>query len=105
MPKYLLILKALLASAVILNASCHKDSDEVKPETLPDGSTKITFALKSFDGPLANPHKGFTVPTDGTYIFSPECRKMRRGNLLPTALDISNGTNSTPQKAFTIGRN
>ena len=62
MPKYLLILKALLASAVILNASCHKDSDEVKPETLPDGSTKITFALKPFDGPLANPHKGFTVP-------------------------------------------
>ena len=74
MPKYLLILKALLASAVIINASCHKDSDEVKPETLPDGSTKITFALKPFDGPLANPHKGFTVPTDGTYIFSPECK-------------------------------
>ena len=32
--------------------------------TFPDTS-KITYALKPFDGPLSNPHKGFTVPTGG----------------------------------------
>ena len=25
-------------------------------------TSKITYALKPFDGPLSNPHKGFTVP-------------------------------------------
>lgn len=34
-------------------------------------TTKITFTLKPFKGPLANPHKGFTVPTGGTWVFDP----------------------------------
>jgi hypothetical protein len=38
---------------------------------IPD-TTKITYKLKRFDGPLANPHKGFTVPTGGAWIFVPE---------------------------------
>ena len=35
-------------------------------------SSKITYTLKPFDGPLSNPHKGFTVPTGGTWVFVPE---------------------------------
>ena len=35
-------------------------------------TTKITYALKPFDGPLSNPHKGFTVPTGGAWTFVPE---------------------------------
>ena len=33
--------------------------------------TKNIYTLKGFDGPLTNPHKGFTVPTEGTWIFDP----------------------------------
>ena len=37
-----------------------------------DGSTsKITYSLKRFDGPLTNPHKGFTVPTEAAWTFDP----------------------------------
>ena len=35
-------------------------------------TTKIIYALKPFDGPLTNPHKGFTVPTGGAWVFVPE---------------------------------
>ena len=35
-------------------------------------TTKITYTLKRFDGPLSNPHKGFTVPTGGAWTFVPE---------------------------------
>ena len=35
-------------------------------------TTKIVYTLKPFDGPLANPHKGFTVPTGGAWVFVPE---------------------------------
>lgn len=35
-------------------------------------STKIIYALKKFDGPLANPHKGFTLLTEGAWNFVPE---------------------------------
>ena len=35
-------------------------------------TTRITYTLKRFNGPLANPHKGFTVPTEGTWVFVPE---------------------------------
>ncbi len=35
-------------------------------------STKNTYILKPFDGPLTNPHKGFCIPTGGTWSFSSE---------------------------------
>ena len=60
----------VLVAVTMVLAACHKDSASPQP----DDASKITFSLKPYDGPLANPHKGFTVPTDGTYIFSPECR-------------------------------
>ena len=33
--------------------------------TAKEDSVKISYTLKPFDGPLSNPHKGFTVPTGG----------------------------------------
>lgn len=34
-------------------------------------TTKITYSLKPFPGPLTNPHKGFTVPTEAAWTFDP----------------------------------
>lgn len=36
-----------------------------------DTTAKISYTLKGFEGPLANPHKGFTVVTDAPWIFDP----------------------------------
>jgi Beta-galactosidase. len=51
-------------------------------------TAKITYALKPFDGPLANPHKGFTVPTEGTWIFVPEFEYGPYGSLNNRAWDL-----------------
>ncbi len=37
----------------------------------PGDTTRITYALRRFDGPLTNPHKGFTVPTEAAWTFDP----------------------------------
>ena len=49
---------------------------------------RITYALKPFDGPLANPHKGFTVPTEGTWVFVPEFEYGPYGSLNNRAWDL-----------------
>ena len=54
---------------------------------IPD-TTKITYTLKRFDGPLANPHKGFTVPTEGTWVFVPEFEYGPYGSLNNKAWDL-----------------
>lgn len=51
-------------------------------------TAKITYALKPFDGPLANPHKGFTVPTEGTWVFVPEFEYGPYGSLNNRAWDL-----------------
>ena len=51
-------------------------------------TTRITFSLKRFDGPLANPHKGFTVPTEGTWVFVPEFEYGPYGSLNNKAWDL-----------------
>ena len=55
--------------------------------TTPD-TTKITYTLKRFDGPLANPHKGFTVPTGGAWVFAPEFEYGPYGSLNNRAWDL-----------------
>ena len=55
--------------------------------TAPD-TTKITYTLKRFDGPLANPHKGFTVPTGGAWVFVPEFEYGPYGSLNNKAWDL-----------------
>lgn len=49
---------------------------------------RITYKLKPFDGPLANPHKGFTVPTEGTWVFVPEFEYGPYGSLNNKAWDL-----------------
>ena len=51
-------------------------------------TTKITYALKPFDGPLSNPHKGFTVPTGGAWTFVPEFEYGPYGSLNNKAWDL-----------------
>ncbi len=51
-------------------------------------TTKITYSLKPFDGPLANPHKGFTVPTGGAWVFVPEFEYGPYGSLNNKAWDL-----------------
>ena len=51
----------------IVLAACGDDTSSSGPEggensAVAADTTKITYALKRFDGPLSNPHKGFTVP-------------------------------------------
>ena len=51
-------------------------------------TTKITYMLKPFDGPLSNPHKGFTVPTGGAWTFVPEFEYGPYGSLNNRAWDL-----------------
>jgi hypothetical protein len=51
-------------------------------------TTRITYTLKRFDGPLANPHKGFTVPTGGAWVFVPEFEYGPYGSLNNKAWDL-----------------
>ncbi|MBO7413851.1 MAG: beta-galactosidase [Fibrobacter sp.] len=54
---------------------------------LPD-TTKITYTLKRFDGPLTNPHKGFTVPTEAAWTFDPSFEYGPHGSLNNKAWDL-----------------
>lgn len=51
-------------------------------------TTKITYALRPFEGPLSNPHKGFTVPTGGAWTFVPEFEYGPYGSLNNRAWDL-----------------
>lgn len=55
------------SGAGMTSSSIVDTSAAVKGDT-----SKITYTLKPFDGPLSNPHKGFTVPTGGAWVFVPE---------------------------------
>ncbi|MDY6263993.1 MAG: hypothetical protein SPM09_06260 [Fibrobacter sp.] len=56
--------------------------------TVKADTSKITYALRPFDGPLANPHKGFTVPTGGAWTFVPEFEYGPYGSLNNRAWDL-----------------
>ncbi|WP_294961291.1 hypothetical protein [uncultured Fibrobacter sp.] len=51
-------------------------------------TAKIIYTLKPFDGPLSNPHKGFTVPTGGAWTFVPEFEYGPYGSLNNKAWDL-----------------
>jgi hypothetical protein len=65
------------------SSSSAGSSSAAAPDT-----TRITYTLKRFDGPLANPHKGFTVPTEGTWVFVPEFEYGPYGSLNNRAWDL-----------------
>ena len=75
------------ASAGMTNSSSSSWIVTNSSATTPD-TTKITYTLKRFDGPLANPHKGFTVPTGGAWVFVPEFEYGPYGSLNNTAWDL-----------------
>ena len=51
-------------------------------------TTKITYTLKRFNGPLTNPHKGFTVPTEAAWTFDPGFEYGPHGSLNNKAWDL-----------------
>lgn len=51
-------------------------------------TTKITYTLKRFNGPLTNPHKGFTVPTEAAWTFDPGFEYGPHGSLNNKAWDV-----------------
>ena len=83
--------KFFLMTAAALFAACGDDGSSAGPEggesCFPD-TTKITYALNPFDGPLSNPHKGFTVPTGGAWTFVPEFEYGPYGSLNNKAWDL-----------------
>lgn len=66
-----------------IGSSSADSSVAIKADT-----TKITYALKPFDGPLSNPHKGFTVLTGGAWTFVPEFEYGPYGSLNNKAWDL-----------------
>ena len=52
-------------------ASSDAEATSSETELPADTTAKISYPLKGFEGPLANPHKGFTVVTDAPWIFDP----------------------------------
>ena len=71
------------ALAGMTSSSIVDTSAAVKGDT-----SKITYSLKPFDGPLSNPHKGFTVPTGGAWTFVPEFEYGPYGSLNNRAWDL-----------------
>jgi hypothetical protein len=68
------------------SSSCNGENDT--SAVLAADTTKITYALKRFDGPLTNPHKGFTVPTEAAWTFDPSFEYGPHGSLNNKAWDL-----------------
>ena len=75
-----------------MTSSSNADTSLVKSSSSlvgePGDTTKISYSLKRFDGPLSNPHKGFTVPTEGLWTFVPEFEYGPYGSLNNKAWDL-----------------
>ena len=69
-------------------AGMTSSNSTVSSATAKEDSVKITYTLKPFDGPLSNPHKGFTVPTGGAWTFVPEFEYGPYGSLNNKAWDL-----------------
>ena len=77
------------SSSWIATNSSSSRNDEKDTSSVPSAdTTKITYTLKPFDGPLSNPHKGFTVPTGGAWTFVPEFEYGPYGSLNNKAWDL-----------------
>ena len=76
------------SSWIAANSSSSRNDDAGTSSAAAPDTTKITYTLKRFDGPLANPHKGFTVPTEGTWVFVPEFEYGPYGSLNNRAWDL-----------------
>ena len=78
----------VLSSSSVADTSGTSSSIADTSAAIKADTTKITYALKRFDGPLSNPHKGFTVPTGGAWTFVPEFEYGPYGSLNNRAWDL-----------------
>ena len=78
------------SSSVGENGNSSSSSAGVLTSSSVEGAdtTRITYALKRFDGPLTNPHKGFTVPTEAAWTFDPGFEYGPHGSLNNKAWDL-----------------
>ncbi len=76
------------SSWIATSSSSSRNDEKDTSVVLAADTTKITYALKPFDGPLSNPHKGFTVPTEGLWTFVPEFEYGPYGSLNNKAWDL-----------------
>lgn len=80
--------EATSSSSLQTLSSSSRNGENDTSAVLAADTTKITYALKRFDGPLSNPHKGFTVPTGGAWVFVPEFEYGPYGSLNNKAWDL-----------------
>ena len=76
------------SSEIATSSSSSRNGEKDTSAVHAADTTKITYALKRFDGPLSNPHKGFTVPTEGLWTFVPEFEYGPYGSLNNKAWDL-----------------
>ena len=76
------------SSGIATNSSSSRNDEKDTSAVPAADTTKITYSLKPFDGPLSNPHKGFTVPTGGAWVFVPEFEYGPYGSLNNRAWDL-----------------
>ena len=76
------------SSEIATSSSSSRNGEKDTSAVLVADTTKITYTLKPFDGPLSNPHKGFTVPTGGAWVFVPEFEYGPYGSLNNKAWDL-----------------
>ena len=76
------------SSGIATSSSSSRNDEKDTSAVHVADTTKITYALKPFDGPLSNPHKGFTVPTGGAWTFVPEFEYGPYGSLNNRAWDL-----------------
>ncbi len=76
------------SSWIATNSSSSRNDEKDTSAVFAGDTTKITYTLKPFDGPLSNPHKGFTVPTGGAWTFVPEFEYGPYGSLNNRAWDL-----------------
>ena len=76
------------SSEIASNSSSSRNDEKDTSAVHVADTTKITYSLKPFDGPLSNPHKGFTVPTGGAWTFVPEFEYGPYGSLNNRAWDL-----------------
>ena len=78
----------VLSSSSVVDTSGTSSSIADTSAAVKGDTSKITYTLKRFDGPLSNPHKGFTVPTEGLWTFVPEFEYGPYGSLNNKAWDL-----------------
>lgn len=76
------------SSIFMESGELESSSSEVGEIAVSLDTTKTTYSLKPFKGPLANPHKGFTLVVGGAWTFVPEFEYGPYGSLDNRAWDL-----------------